>query len=116
MICVMILLLLVPGMLTWKIADGRELAGWKELAGACVSWLIYDLVIVCAVYALFYVLKGPVSVSFSAAYPGEEVYYSIYDSSFVFRYSAMALAVAAFLGEAARLAGKWFRRKGGIEN
>lgn len=112
MICVIILLLLVPGMLTWKIADGRELTGWKEFAGACVSWLIYDLVTVCVVYALFYVLKGPVSVSFSAVYPSEEVYYSIYDSSFVFRYSAMALVVAAILGAAARLAGKWFRRKG----
>ncbi len=112
MTCVIILLLLVPGMLTWKISDGRELAGWKELAGACVSWLIYDLVTACVVYALFYVLKGPVSVSFSAAYPSEEVYYSIYDISFVFRYSAMTLAVAAVLGGAVRLAGKCFRRKG----
>ena len=112
MVCVIILLLLVPGMLTWRIADGRELAGCKEVAGACVSWLIHDLVIACAVYAALYVLKGPVSISFSAVYPVEEVYYSIYDIGFVFQYSVLALVTAAVLGVAERLAGKVFRRKG----
>lgn len=112
MICVIILLLLVPGMLTWRIADGRELTGCKELAGACVNWLIHDLVIACGVYAAFYVLKGPVSISFSAAYPVEEVYYSIYDIGFVFQYSVLALLAAAVLGAAERLAGNLFRRKG----
>ena len=111
MVCVIVLLLLVPGMLTWRIADGRELCGCKEIAGACVSWLIHDLAIACAVYALFYVLKGPLSISFSAAYPEEDVYYSIYDISFVFRYSALALLVAALLGAAERLLGKLLRRK-----
>lgn len=112
MVCVIILLLLVPGMLTWKIADGRELAGCREIAGACVNWLIHDLVIACAVYTMFFVLKGPVSISFSAAYPSEEVYYSIYDIGFVFQYSALALVAAAALGAAERLAKKMFRRKG----
>ena len=79
MVCLIILLLLVPGMLTWKIADGREPGGFKEFAGACVSWLVHDLVIVCAVYTAFYVLKGPVSISFCAAWPNEDAYYSIYD-------------------------------------
>ncbi len=111
-VCVIILLLLVPGMLTWRIADGRELTGCKEIAGACVSWLIHDLVIACAVYAAFYVLKGPVSISFSAAYPVEDVYYSIYDIGFVFQYSVLALLAAAVLGAAELLAGKVFRRKG----
>lgn len=112
MVCVIILLLLVPGMLTWRIADGRELTGCREIAGACVSWLIHDLVIVCAVYTAFYVLKGPVSISFSAAYPGEEVYYSIYDIGFVFQYSVLALAAAAVIGAAERLIVKRLRRKG----
>lgn len=111
MVCVIILLLLVPGMVVWKIADGRELSGCREIAGAFVDWLIHDLVTACAVYALFYVLKGPVSISFSAAYPAEEVQYSIYDIGFVFQYAALALVVAAALGGAERLLGKWFRRK-----
>lgn len=112
MVCVIILLLLVPGMLTWRIADGRELAGCRELAGACVNWLIHDLVIACAVYAALYVLKGPVSISFSTAYPVEDVYYSIYDIGFVFQYSALALLAAAALGVAERLVKKVFGRKG----
>lgn len=112
MVCVIILLLLVPGMLTWKIADGRELSGCREIAGAFVDWMIHDLVIACVVYMLFYVLKGPVSISFSAAYPVEEVHYSIYDIGFVFRYAALALAAAVVLGGAERLLGRWFRRKG----
>ncbi len=112
MVCVIILLLLVPGMLVWKIADGGALSGCREIAGAFVDWLIHDLVIACAVYTLFYVLKGPVSISFSAAYPNEEVYYSIYDIGFVFQYAAMALAVAAVLGGAERLFRKWFLRRG----
>ena len=112
MVCVIILLLLVPGMLTWKIADGRELFGCREIAGALVDWLIHDLVIACAVYTLFYVLKGPVSISFSAAYPAEEVYYSIYDIGFVFQYAALALAVAVVLGGMERFLKKWVRRKG----
>lgn len=111
-VSVIILLLLVPGMLTWRIADGRDLSGCREIAGACVSWLIHDLVIVCAVYTAFYVLKGPVSISFSADWPGEEVTYSIYDIGFVFQYSLLALAAAAALGAAERLAVKLFRRKG----
>ncbi len=112
MVCVIILLLLVPGMLTWKIADGRELSGCREIAGALVDWLIHDLVVVCAVYTLFFVLKGPVSISFSAAYPKEEVYYSIYDIGFVFQYAALALAVAVVLGGMERFLKKWVRRKG----
>lgn len=103
MVCVVILLLLVPGMLTWKIAGERELAGWKELCKAVVNWLVHDLVIVCLVYAALYIMKGVSTVSFSTAYLGEEVYYSIYDISFVFRYSAMALCVAAGLGVAERI-------------
>lgn len=112
MVCVIILLLLVPGMLAWKIADGRELSGCREIAGALVDWLIHDLVIACAVYTLFFVLKGPVSISFSAAYPVEEVSYSIYDIGFVFQYAALALAVAVVLGGMERFMKKWFRRKG----
>lgn len=112
MVCVIILLLLVPGMLVWKIADGGALSGCREIAGAFVDWLIHDLVIACAVYTLFYVLKGPVSISFSAAYPNEEVYYSIYDIGFVFQYAAMALAVAAVLGGAERLIRKRIWRLG----
>lgn len=115
MVCVIILLLLVPGMLVWKIADGRELSGCREIAGAFVDWLIHDLVIACAVYTLFYVLKGPVSISFSAAYPAEEVYYSIYDIGFVFQYAALALAVAVVFGGIERLLGRWLRRKGKAE-
>lgn len=112
MVCVIILLLLVPGMLVWKIADGGELSGCREIAGACVDWLIHDLVIACAVYALFYVRKGAVSISFSTAYPNEEVYYSIYDIGFVFQYAVMALAVAVILGGAEHLLRKWIRQRG----
>lgn len=114
MVCVIILLLLVPGMLVWKIADGGELSGCREIAGAFVDWLIHDLVVACAVYALFYLLKGPVSISFSAAYPSEEVYYSIYDIGFVFQYAVMDLAVAAVLGGAERLVRNWLRGKGKV--
>lgn len=98
MVCVVILLLLVPGMVTWKIAGERELSDWKDVCRAVVSWLVHDLVIACLVYAAFYILKGPSTVSFSTEYLGEEVYYSIYDISFVFRYSALALLAAAGLG------------------
>lgn len=112
MVCVIILLLLVPGMLVWKIADGRELSGCREIAGALVDWLIHDLVVACAVYTLFFVLKGPVSISFSVVYPEEEVYYSIYDIGFVFQYAALALAVAVVLGGMERFLKKWVRRKG----
>ena len=111
MVCVILLLLLVPGMLTWSIAAKRELEGWKDFGKAAVNWLIHDLLIVCLVYAAFYVAKGPYTVSFSTRYLGEEVYYSIYDISFVFRYSALALSAAAGIGVAERLAGKLFQRK-----
>jgi len=110
-VCLIILLLLVPGMLTWKIADGREPGGFKEFAGACVSWLVHDLVIVCAVYTAFYVLKGPVSISFCAAWPNEDAYYSIYDIGFVFQYSALALLCATGLGALERLVGRLIGRK-----
>lgn len=103
MVCVVILLLLVPGMLAWRIAGDGELTGWKDLGKSAVSWLIHDLVIVCLVYAAFYVLKGASTVSFSTAFLGEAVYYSIYDISFVFRYSLLALCAAAGLGVAERI-------------
>jgi hypothetical protein len=106
MVCVIILLLLVPGMLTWKIAGAEELATWKDVVKAAASWLVHDLVIVCLVYAVFYVTKGVRTVSFSTTYLGEEVYYSIYDISFVFRYSLLALCVAAGLGIAERAIGR----------
>ena len=112
MVCVIFLLLLVPGMVTWKIAGERELAGWKDVCGAAVSWLVHDLVIACLVYAAFYLLKGPATIGFSTKYLGDEVYYSVYDISFVFRYSALALAAAAGLGVLQRLAGKFFCRAG----
>ena len=111
MVCVIILLLLVPGMVTWKVAGERELADWKDACRAVVSWLVHDLVIVCLVYAAFYVMKGATTVSFSTEYLGEEVYYSVYDISFVFRYSALALLAAAGLGVLERFTGKLFKRK-----
>ena len=95
MVCLIILLLLVPGMLTWKIADGREPGGFKEFA----------------VYTAFYVLKGPVSISFCAAWPNEDAYYSIYDIGFVFQYSALALLCATGLGALERLVGRLIGRK-----
>lgn len=110
MVCVVVLLLLVPGMLTWKIAGEKELIGWKELLGALVNWLVHDLVIVCLTYAALYIMKGVNTVSFSTTYLGGEVYYSIYDISFVFRYSVLALCAAAGLGLAERII---FRMIGG---
>lgn len=112
MVCVIILLLLVPGMLTWKIAGGKELADWRDVCLAAVDWLVHDLLIACLVYAAFYVMKGAVSISFSAEYPAEEVYYSIYDIDFVFRYSVLAILAAAGLGVLERVSGKLFRVKG----
>lgn len=111
MVCVVLLLLLVPGILTWEIAGGGELKGWKDLCRLAAGWLVNDLVIVCLVYAALYFMKGAHTVSFSTRYLGEEVYYSIYDISFVFRYSVLALLAAAALGAAERLAGKLFRGK-----
>lgn len=116
MVCVIILLLLVPGMLTWKIAGEKELATWKDVVRAAAGWLVHDLIIVCLVYAFLYVTKGVNTVSFSTAYLGEEVYYSIYDISFVFRYSALALCAAAGLGVIERMVGRLLgRRKQGYE-
>ena len=112
MVCVIVLLLLVPGMVTWKIAGEQELADWKAAGRAVVNWLVHDLIIACLVYAAFYVMKGAATISFSTDYLGEEVYYSIYDISFVFRYSVLALLAAAGLGLAERLAGKLFRPVG----
>jgi hypothetical protein len=106
MVCVIILLLLVPGMLTWKIAGTEELSTWRDVVKAAASWLVHDLVIVCLVYAVFYVTRGIHTVSFSTTYLGEEVYYSIYDISFVFQYSLLALCAAAVLGIAERAIGK----------
>ncbi|MDE5938171.1 MAG: hypothetical protein K2H37_03710 [Lachnospiraceae bacterium] len=113
MVCVIILLLLVPGMVTWKIAGEKELVDWKATGRAVVNWLVHDLIIACLVYAALYVMKGATTVSFSTDYLGEAVYYSIYDISFVFRYSALALLAAAGLGvlerfvtKASRFAGK----------
>jgi len=111
MVCVIILLLLVPGMVTWKIAGERELENWKDACRAVVSWLVHDLVIACLVYAAFYIMKGATTVSFSTEYMGEEVYYSVYDISFVFRYSALALLAAAGLGVLERIAGILLQRK-----
>lgn len=112
MVCVIILLLLVPGMVTWKVAGEKELADWKDVCRAAVNWLVHDLIIACLVYAAFYVLKGATTVSFSTDYLGEEVYYSIYDISFVFRYSALALLAAAGFGVLERVLGKLFPGKG----
>lgn len=111
MVCVIILLLLVPGMLTWKIAGEKDLATWKDVVRALASWLVHDLVVVCLVYAVLYAAKGVNTVSFSTAYLGEEVYYSIYDISFVFRYSALALCAAAGLGILERIIGKLIGRR-----
>ncbi|MBP3476348.1 MAG: hypothetical protein J6K48_08545 [Lachnospiraceae bacterium] len=111
MVCVIILLLLVPGMLTWKIAGKQELSTWKDVVRALAGWLVHDLIIVCLVYAVLYVTKGVNTVSFSTAYLGEEVYYSIYDISFVFRYSALALCAAAGLGILERIIGKLIGRR-----
>lgn len=111
MVCVIILLLLVPGMLTWKIAGEKDLKAWKDIVRAIVNWLVHDLVIICLVYAVLYVTKGVNTVSFSTAYLGETVYYSIYDISFVFRYSALALCAAAALGILERAIGKLIGRR-----
>lgn len=111
MVCVIILLLLVPGMLTWRIAGNGELAGWKDFGKAFVNWMIHDLIIVCLVYAALYVMKGTSTVSFSTSFLGEEVYYSIFDISFVFRYSALALCAAAGLGAAERIVLKMFGKR-----
>ena len=112
MVCITILLLLVPGMVTWKLAGERELADWKDVCRAAVYWLVHDLVIACLVYSAFYVMKGAVSISFSADYPNEEIYYSVYDIGFVFRYAALALLAAAGLGIFERVLGKLFGGKG----
>ncbi len=111
MVCVIILLLLVPGMFTWKIAGNGELTGWKDLGKAFVNWLIHDLIIVCLVYAALYIMKGTSTVSFSTTFLGEEVYYSIYDISFVFRSSALALCAAAGLGVVERIVLKMFEKR-----
>lgn len=111
MVCIIILLLFVPGMVTWKIAGGKEPADWKDACLAVVGWLVHDLVIACLVYAAFYIMKGAKTVSFSTEYLGDAVYYSVYDVTFVFRYSALALLAAAGLGVFERLAGKLFHLK-----
>lgn len=111
MVCIIILLLLVPGMVTWEIAGKKELTDWKDACRAVVCWLAHDLIIVCLVYAALCVMKGAVTVSFSTDYLEEEVYYSIYDTSFVFRYSVLALLAAAGLGVLERFAGKLSQRK-----
>lgn len=111
MVCVIILLLLVPGMLAWRIAGDGELTGWKDLGKAFVNWLVHDLIIVCLVYAALYIMKGASTVSFSTTFLGEEVYYSIFDISFVFRYSALALCAAVALGAAERIALKMFGKR-----
>ena len=111
MVCVIILLLLVPDMLTWRIVGNGELAGWKDFGKAFVNWMIHDLIIVCLVYAALYVMKGASTVSFSTTFLGEEGYYSIFDISFVFRYSALALCAAAGLGAAERIVLKMFGKR-----
>lgn len=111
MVCVIILLLLVPGMLTWRIAGDGELAGWKDFGKAFVYWMIHDLIILCLVYAAIYITKGAATVSFSTTFPGEEVYYSIFDISFVFRYSALALCAAVGLGVVERIVLKVFGKR-----
>ena len=111
MVCVIILLLLVPGMLTWRIAGDGELAGWKDFGKAFVYWMIHDLIIVCLVYAALYIMKGASTVSFSTTFLGEEVYYSIFDISFVFRYSALALCAAVGLGAAERIVLKMLKKR-----
>lgn len=116
MACVVMLLLLVPGILTWEIAGGGELKGWRDLCRAAAGWLVSDLVIVCLVYAALYVLKGVHTVSFSTRYLGEEVYYSVYDISFVFQYSVLALLAAAGLGVVERLAGLFLGKRRGKES
>ncbi len=111
MVCVIILLLLVPGMLTWRIAGEGEPTGWKDVLKVLVNWLVHDLIIVCLVYAALYIMKGVVTISFSTTYLGEEVYYSIYDISFVFRYSAMALCASVGLGVVERIIAKMIARR-----
>lgn len=111
MVCVIILLLLVPGIFAWKIAGEKELATWKDVVGALAGWLVNDLIIVCMVYAALYVLKGAYTVSFSTVYMGDEVYYSIYDISFVLRYSMLALCAAVGLGIVERIIGKLIGRR-----
>ena len=111
MVCVIILLLLVPGILTWKIAGEKELISWKDVVGALAGWLVNDLVIVCLVYTALYVIKGVNTVSFSTLYLGEEVYYSIYDISFVFQYSVLALCAAVGLGIVEKIIGKLIGRR-----
>jgi hypothetical protein len=111
MVCVIILLLLVPGMLTWKIAGVEELSTWKDVVKETAGWLVNDLVIVCLVYAVFYVTKGARTISFSAVYLTEEIDYSIYDIGFVLQYSVFALCVAAALGILERLLRKLIGRR-----
>lgn len=85
--------------------------GLERRLSAVVNWLVHDLVIACLVYAAFYILKGATTISFSTEYLGEEVYYSVYDIAFVFRYSALALLSAAGLGVFERFVGKLFKGK-----
>ena len=111
MVCVIILLLLVPGIFAWKIAGEKELATWKDVVGALAGWLVNDQIIVCMVYAALYIIQGVNTVSFSTVYMGEEVYYSIYDISFVFQYSVLALCAAVGLGIVERIIVKLIGRR-----
>ncbi len=103
MICVAILLLFVPGILTWRISGVQNISDGKDIFMALANWLIHDLIILFCLYTVLYITKGSSTVSFSADYLGEEVYYSVYGIGFVFKYSAMALCASIAIGVAERI-------------
>lgn len=95
MVIVLLFMLLVPGLIAVRIHwSGREITG-KDVAFLVSDYLIYSFLIMLFDYAVMFFTYPERSVSFSVRV--FQTVSHIYQSSFVFKYSFIALALSLAL-------------------
>lgn len=101
MIFLEFILLIVPGMIAWRVSENAFPESGIAMAKMIVESLIYDFIIIAVDYIVITILKGTSNISFSTQ-PIDAIY-NVYSSGFVCKYALISAVVAMLIGIAKRV-------------
>ena len=92
-----LLLLTGPGFFAWFIEGNTELENWRDVVKAVAKWTVNNYLIVTVMYLALNTIYDDKQLSFSAE-KIDKIWNSIYEISFVAKYSVITAILAVALG------------------
>ena len=103
-----LLLLIGPGFFAWFVEGDTELENWRDVVKAIAKWVVNSYLIMAVMYFALNLFYGDKQVSFSAD-RNDDMWNSIFQISFVAKYSAITACLSAALGLLERKVFPWIK-------